>query len=228
MQIFIILISLFILAISLRLTYFAFKAKFAAKKSKAFNQFQANANFRILCVGDSLSVGVGANDPINSIPGNLSKDFPHANITNYSKSGATIMKLYKYLKTKNLENYDFILVIVSGMDMIQLASLNKIKKSLEKLVSLLQQHSQKITLVPPSNTGSLPLYHFPITQILNRRSAKIQEIFNELAKDNSCLVANANLEELLKDKKKYFSADLSHPNDAGYNLWYQKIKQYLH
>lgn len=226
--------SILILAVTVilftagRFTFFGLRAKFAAKKNNAYNQHPPNPSRKILCVGDSIAAGVGAKEPLNSIVGNIGKDFPTAEIINHSKSGAGISKLLKYLKTENLENYDLIFVIIGGMDIIQLKSLAKFKKNLQELILLLSKHSKKIIFLPPTNTGSLPLYYFPITQFLSRRSHKMQKIFQKICQDNqNCFTINADFSDLLKDKKTYFSADLSHPNDAGYTLWYQKIKKYL-
>src|SRR3990167_7512215 len=181
----------------------------------------------VLFVGVRIGVGVGSTTPTNSLVGNIGRDFSDIDITNYSKNGVRASDLFRHIKKQDLGRYDVIVVIVGGMDVIKMTSLDKLKSTLQQFVLFLAQHTKKIVLIPPNNTGSLPLYHFPLTQILNARVLKVQNIFKEVAKVNSCTLIDESISDLLADKKRYFSGDRSHPNDQGYALWYSKMGKYL-
>lgn len=216
---------LLLLLVAIRFTYFGLIAKFDGKKTVRFEQHPTNSNLRILCVGDSIGVGVGSSAPVNSLLGNIGRDFPSADITNYSINGVKTAELFNHTEEQDLKNYDLVIVMVGGMDVIKMTDLGELEVILQQFVSFLKRHTKKIVLIPPNNTGYLPLYHFPFREILNYRAQKVQKIFKEVGDTNSCNVIDESIDELLIDKNKYFSRDKSHPNDLGYAVWYSKMKK---
>ncbi len=207
-----------------RIVYFGLIAKFVGKKTTAFNQHPQNPTIRILCVGDSIGVGVGSTSPDSSFFGLLGQNLPTALITNYCKNGLNTIQVLEYLKSKDLKNYDMAIAILGGMDVIKMTNIDSLEKTLEDLLSLLKNHAKRIILVPPHNTGLLPMYHFPLTGILNWRAKKVEELFTKIGKLHFCVITSQDFSRLLLDKKKYFSIDKAHPNDLGYALWFDTIK----
>ncbi len=209
------------------ITYFGLRAVEDGKKTTKYEQHPINSSSKILFIGDSIGLGVGATKPQFSLAGLVGSQFPEADLTNFSKNGVRIHEIFEYVQKQSLVQYDFIFVVAGGMDVIKTTNLKKFKKTLVDFTSFLKNHSDKIIFLPPQNTGSLPLYHAPVGLFLNWRARQIGKVFRQVAEEKSCVIADASLSELLKNKKKYFSHDLCHPNDLGYKLWYESIQKFL-
>ena len=76
----------------------AFIARSVDYSAKPFERILPNDNLKVLFLGDSTAVGIGAASPEASTAGWLSKDFPFASIQNLSQSGLRLAGLRQKLK----------------------------------------------------------------------------------------------------------------------------------
>ncbi len=207
-----------------RIVFYASPKKLMGKTLVPYSQHPENPSCHILFAGDSFLVGTGATDPTRNLVGILGRDMPTADITNHSVSRLNIGGLIKHLKQQHLGHYDLAVLMVGGIDIVTFSSLKKIKKNLEELVEYLKPVSKQIVFWVPSKTGDMPLYSFLERDFLNYRAARVHEVFEKVAASNGCLLIDQDPNILLVDRKKYFFTDLSHPNDAGYEVCYEHIK----
>src|SRR6185369_5560071 len=150
------LIFLLILVLAIivgRILFFARRGEKFVRGTTVFSQHPDHPVERILCLGDSLTMGVGASTPEKSFVGHLVQDFPNADITNWSRSGITSGKLLEYVKTQKLDHYDLVIFQVGGMDVVKFTNLTKLRKTLTEFLTLLKPHSDKIVVISPNTTG---------------------------------------------------------------------------
>lgn len=212
----------------LRITRLGLIAVKFGKSTKLYTQFPLNSTTQLLVVGDSLGVGVGASNPSFSLAGRLGQALPHATITNYSLSGATVSMAHNYLRKHELKNYDFTLLFIGGMDALQFVSASQFEKKLRELLSLLRKHSQNIALILPFQAEKLPIYnHFPTSLIVHYRVMKLRQIAQQVSQEFGVTLIPDTFNEVLSDRKHTFFKDQAHPNDLGYKLWFTQLWKHL-
>ena len=224
-------IATFVTIEGLRLSYYGFKAHLAGKKTVPFSTHPQNPTKRVLVIGDSTSYGTGALNPIHSLYGRLAQDFPSIEITNKSVNALNSAGLLTVLRN-NTEPCDMLMMHIGGIDTLSFTP----KKRLEKIFASVAQHIKEqnipvAVLVSVNNVGLSPFVRFPLKTLFNRRSETMHFLFERIAQQHGfihiSLYARPGEDELAQDPNTFFAGDKIHPNDAGYAIWYQKIKHAL-
>lgn len=209
-----------------RLGYYLLITRSIAHYPQPYSHHPVNAVDSILLVGDSYCVGVGASQPENSFSGLLAQDHPNFDVTNLSKNGITTGGLVKYLLRKEeFDRYNLAIVMVGGMDIINHTPLSRLELNLSSLISLLRYHCKHVILVIPGHTGLIPLYHWPLSGLLNSRARKVRRLFKRVAKEFGVVFFEEHSDLLLRDIDRYYARDKHHPNNDGYQLMYVHLKE---
>lgn len=223
-------IALFIIG---RIFFYGRRAVLAGKQATPVSNLKPGAHKRILVIGDSTSYGTGATQPENSLVGRLVRDFPESEIINASENGMDITRLEKKLGGMTHEKFDIVMLHIGGVDTIAFTRNRTIVSCINKIrehTKLMGAHT--VALVSMNNVGSLPLAHFPFTTIYSARSRRVTNLFEKTCVDCDLvhipLYTENKTEPLLRNGKNHFSTDKMHPNDEGYGIWYQKIKEIIH
>ena len=198
----------------------------------AFEQHPSNPNKYILVAGDSNAVGVGADDPRESIAGRLGSQFPNADITNLGLSGAKLKDLLVVLKNQNKKHYDLIVLHIGGNDITHFTAYDTIRMELAEVISLSNELSPKTILLTAGNIGNAPVFYWPLSAIIANRTLSVRKIFiDETTKNKAVsytdLFKNREDDELVKNIKKNYAPDMFHLSGAGYEIWYHSIKKEL-
>lgn len=207
-----------------RMVYYGVYTKILGKRTNKYSSNPLNPKLRILFVGDSMGVGVGASKPSKSLIGCFAQDFPGAAIQNLCINGSTVGKEYKQLLKQELGQYDAVIFMGGGMDILFHTPVFKLRKTLENLFSFLSRKTNRIYVMMPNQTGTMPIYIFPFSFIINMRARKITKLYKNLVIRHNLIPIYDNVDVLRIDQKKYYSKDNAHPNDLGYQLWYEKLK----
>jgi len=93
-----------------------------AGASSAFEMRVPGARSRVLVLGDSTGVGVGAGSPSRSLPGLLADEFPDLEIVNACHNGARVADALQQLSpwAEANERFDLVLLFVGGNDVLRL------------------------------------------------------------------------------------------------------------
>lgn len=207
-------------------------SKILIEQTSAFSIKPQQFKKRYLIIGDSLGVGVGASSPEKSIAGLISADHPQAEIVNLSKSGS---RIYDGLETvRNIsqnEKFDVAIIQLGANDITHLSSYNEMRVATNLLLKEVKQFADKTIFLTSGSVGSAPIFHFPLNRFYHARSLNFFKMFSELTQENSVgyidLSYPASNDPFSKNPGLYYAADSFHITDAGYMLWYQKIKEFL-
>ncbi len=217
---------------AIRLTYLGQKAVAFGKKTVKACQTPDHVDSTILIVGDSTAVGVGAQNPRQSLVGRLAADLPRTLINNSAINGLNTKALRTIIASTPSNSYDYVIIHTGGIDTISCTPL----ATTEKYLDLILQESKRVAkkeifLISVNNTGLVPFFPSPINFLFTHRSRAISRIAGRLCSKYQCthipLFSERNDDELVTNPKKYISSDLIHPNDEGYGIWYNKIKSVL-
>jgi lysophospholipase L1-like esterase len=198
---------------------------------KKFERHDSSAAKRILFIGDSTGHGTGASHPRYSIVGRLGHNFPNAHIENYSVGGQNLSDAIQILETLNNAKsrmYDLIVIMIGGIDIVYCTPLSRARRLLHDAVVLSKKIGREVIIISPNNTGLAPLYRFFLSSLYQKRAKQFDSLYRDLAREES--VRHVSLFREYPDSLSahdLFSPDKTHPNDAGYDLWYNEMKRVI-
>lgn len=202
-----------------------------ARRAMPFSRENPISQIYILVVGDSTAVGVGAQDPRDSIAGRLGKDYPNAEIVNLGKTGALISEVPEQLHGAKGKNFDLVLVQAGGNDILRFTELSQLKKDVTAVLEQARGMGDQVVLMTTGNVGNAPFFPRPIGWIYTQRTRAAREIFIHAAKDAGVIYVDLFTERgddpFLKDPQKFHAPDMLHPSGEGYGIWYKKLSELI-
>ena len=196
--------------------------------AKPFERILPNSSFKVLFLGDSTAVGIGAASPEVSTAGWLSKDFPSASIQNLSQSGLRLAGLRQKIKfIPEDEYYGLIVLQIGANDIIWLTPLKNVERDVRFILESLKNKADQIIILHSGNVGTAPIFSWPFDWILSKRSYQVREIYKRAASETNAiyvdLIALEIDRKLLSDPRTYYAPDGLHLSGEGYHLWYNAI-----
>ncbi len=184
---------------------------------------------KILILGDSIAKGVGAKKKENTFQGKLKKDFPKAKIENRSVPGAKTEDVLKQLKKSNEKKYDLVVMNFGMNDIFHFTNYKEIKKNAKEVLKQVKKKGKKIVFSTGGDIDAAPKIIWPFNKIFGGKERKLIRTFKRFSKKLGItyvdLLREKNVQEILRNPKKYLSEDNLHPNDEGYKLWYSFLKK---
>lgn len=203
-----------------------------AKQTIAYTQAPPDAQQRILVIGDSTAVGVGADNPIRSVAGRLGADYPNAEIVNRGVSGLRIHGLREKLQSMQGEKFDLILINIGGNDIVNFTSRKSIEHDLPEVLDLANEMAPRVVVVTSGNVGTAPALPLGIRWVWGIRTRQVREIFLRFTKEKQVkyvdLYQSRKDDVFSTDPKKYYAIDSFHPSSEGYAVWYKNIGPTIH
>jgi len=196
-----------------------------------FERINQAAPLRMLLIGDSTGYGTGTSDSRFSITGRLASDFPQAHIENWSKTGISLGGVVRILKAapEQKRKFDVLIIMAGGIDVVYHTPLKKVRLRLKEVLERAKHRGIKVIVVMPNNPGLAPLYHFPLSALQLRRAQLAKKIFVDVAREEKIAYVSLYREsaDVLSERNLY-AQDKTHPNDEGYRLWYEQIREAVH
>lgn len=186
-----------------------------AAETTPFNKTTGSTK-KILIVGDSLAYGVGASSPEKSISGQISKKFPEANIINKATIGDDTADLLKDLPKKIDQNYDIIVVIIGGNDIIRFPTdLEHTSKNMENIIQFSSRNSSRTFVITSGDFRNVSFVPPFLKGYFAQRANLLRQQTIEFAGNhhNVTYIDAFSIPE--SDYKNYEAPDHFHLNDAG-------------
>ena len=170
---------LWILYHGIRIGMLFYRGRDSYFSTTAFEQHVANPEYRILVAGDSTAFGIGAKKPEESTAGRLGALYPHAEISNISKSGDRVVDtLIKLREVSTVsEKYNLLLMQVGANDITRRTPLDKLQKDLGDLLDVANETSQQVIILHSADVGTAPIFPEPIDWYLGRQSRMVRDLF---------------------------------------------------
>jgi lysophospholipase L1-like esterase len=177
---------------------------------------------RILILGDSTGVGVGASRPEESIAGLLAADFPDADVVNVSESGAKVADTLRQVRACAGQGlrFDLALLHVGGNDVVRATPTTKLAEDCELLLTELGRLAHRSLWLGPPNLATTPLFTPPFSWVVAARSRAATAIFVECAARHGITFVNFSSPEheaqFVRARAEHFAADRFHPSSSSY------------
>lgn len=200
----------------------------SAKPRRPYQYRALRAKHRVLIVGDSTGVGIGADCATQSIAGLLTAEYPGAEVVNLSVSGSTLDDVPAQLR--HLPGgtaspcFDVVLLHVGGNDILHTPQLLSMQQSAESLLPQLCRISRRVIWLGPGDVGLAPLFRPPFSWWISRRFRQACAMFERTARMHDVEFVGFHDEShrdiLARDRHLFFAQDGFHPNSHGYRYCY--------
>lgn len=200
----------------------------AAKPRRPYQYRALRAQRRVLIVGDSTGVGIGADCATQSIAGLLAAEYPGAEVVNLSVSGSTLddvpAQLRRLATSPGAPRFDVVLLHVGGNDILHTQNLTAMQQAAEALMPQLHRLAQRVIWIGPGDVGLAPLFRPPFSWWISRRCAQACAMFERTARAHDVEFVGFHGEQhrdiLARDRHLFFAQDGFHPNAHGYRYCY--------
>ncbi len=182
---------------------------------------------RVLVVGDSLAVGVGAYG-IQTIPERLAFMLDAA-VENRAQSGARMKDIEAQITQSTNQRYDYILILGGANDIIQRTPDGDLKVAIQAVYGAARLKSDKVIALTSGDIGAAPFFVFPLNLYFTKRTTETRPFFVDTAKGLGVEYINLLEYPLVfnTDAPRYYAEDLLHLSADGYGVWYKYIKERL-
>ena len=191
---------------------------------------------RVLVIGDSSAVGVGASSPEHSVAGRLAVRYPRWSIGNLATNGcrtAQAAALLSRLRRRTHAGrgprrpYDLLIVHAGGVDALYGTPLEQLRGDLLRLIGAAAVVADETIIVTGGNLALAPGLPAPLSWWVGRRSRQIRELFRTLVPGHHIvyvdLFRERDADPTVNDAARYFAADGLHPSDDNYRIWMHAI-----
>lgn len=228
LSVIVLLVIMLVLYQWLRIRHFAMIGERLAVETVPYEQYPESSDLKILILGDSLAVGVGATNPRNSIPGLIGTEYPRATIINRAVSGARIQDLDNQIAPFVSEQFDLVVIQIGGNDVTHFTAKKKAARSLTELVTKVQRISNKVIVYSSGSVGFAPIFPPPVSWIYTLRTRALYRSLEQAVNEAGAVYINLLVpwkEDLFKtDTGRYYAADCFHLTGDAYATWYEKIQ----
>ncbi len=209
------------------------QAALLAAQSEPFEQQGAEPSAgragRLLIVGDSTAVGTGASSPLASVAGLIGRDHPSLEVVNRARDGARFAEMARQLESEGPAEFDVILVLGGGNDVIRLTSHARMARDVRQALLAARRLAPVVLVMPMGNVGNAPFFWTPWSWLMTRRSRDLHALVRTEAGRTGALYVNVFAERasdpFAQAPERFHAADGLHPSDAGYALWYAELNR---
>lgn len=186
---------------------------------------------RVLVLGDSTGVGIGATTPRQSLAGLLGAEFPQAEVVNCSVAGARLADVLRQCREHDwpARSFDLVLLHVGGNDVLRLTDWSAMSAEATELLGRLRHVGRRTIWLGMANIGLSPLFIAPFSWWLSARTRRASRLFAACARDAGVEFVSFFREHgddiFSKERDKYFSADGLHPSSQSYRYCWEVLKR---
>ncbi len=209
------------------------RARALAAAGRRFERRLATGRFTVLVLGDSTGVGVGAQQPEESIAGLLASDFPDADVVNVAESGARVARTVTQARgciDAGL-HFDIALLHVGANDIVADTPLDTLTHDCDLLLQELGRLTRRTVWLGPPDLGLAPLFPAPYAWVMGTRSRAANRVFSVAAARHGVAFvdfsAPAHSLHFRQDRHAHFAVDGFHPNSSSYRYGYAVARTML-
>ncbi len=197
--------------------------------ARPYSQETSTSTLPVLFIGDSTAIGIGASNNQDSIAGRFGQDCPNAEIVNQGKNGDRVPRLEQRFVEEG-QRFNLVFVQIGGNDVLHFTPINIIEQDLREVLARAQKIGRRVVLLSSSRINYTPFIPWLLDGVYRSRADEVEDVFARIATEKGATFISSDFlsdEVGQREKNSYFAQDRFHPNDNGYDLWYQKIKSIL-
>jgi lysophospholipase L1-like esterase len=185
---------------------------------------------RILVVGDSVALGVGAADPADTLAGLLRADRPDAQVTVLARSGALLAEVPVQLAAAS-GRFDAAVLVAGGNDILLGRGMERLARDADAAAAALAARARIGVWVGIANIGLAPLFIPPWSWWMAARTRRARQALGAAAARHGLryldFFREAREDPFSADPGRYFAADGIHPSSSSYRYCYAALRTHL-
>jgi lysophospholipase L1-like esterase len=207
------------------------RARALAARGRPYERRVAATALRVLVLGDSTGVGVGADRPEESIAGLLARDFPSADVVNISRSGARVAGALAQARgcLRAGRHFDVALLHIGGNDVLHATPMKQLADDIESLLAEMADVATRTVWLGPPNIGVVPLFPPPFSWVFAARSRAATALFARSAAAHGVafvdFASGEHAARFADRRREHFAVDLLHPNSLSYSYGYAAARR---
>lgn len=200
-------------------------ARLAASRVPPGPRAPARPRRHVLLAGDSLALGVGAHTASAAFAGRIAAEFDGVAIERIARVGARSANLKGQLAAAARRRYDAILITIGGNDIIRFTRRADFERALRGALRAARAMSRTVIVTTSANVGSAPLFPWPLSTLLGRRSLAFRDLMRGTCRSEGVTCVNYIFEGRNVFGDAAFAADKVHPSDDAYGACYEMLKR---
>jgi lysophospholipase L1-like esterase len=201
----------------------------APRRGRPFEVHPPRGRARVLLLGDSTGVGVGALRPEDRLCGLLAAEFPEIEIVNRCRAGARLAETQNQLAPLVAagERFDLALLLVGGNDVLRLTPQWLLANQARSLLGSVRDVARRTVWMGCADIGSAPLFAPPLSWWLSWQTARTMRLLAREACAHKVDFIDFVEEGALfaSDTGTFFADDGLHPSAACYRHCFEVLKR---
>lgn len=188
---------------------------------------------RVLVVGDSTGLGMGAPFPAHSLPGLLAAEFSGLEVVNRCLSGARVGEVAAQVPAPTGRDapFDLALVLAGGNDVLRPTGARQLRREAEELLLELKGAAKRVVWMGCANLGAAPAILPPLSWWLGFRTRRTMRSIAEVARRQGVefidFCDKRHADHFASAPGTYFAADGVHPSGAAYRYCFEALRERL-
>lgn len=182
----------------------------------------------LVVLGDSTGVGVGADDPAESVAGRIAAAHPGLRIRNYAVSGAEACHLAAQLDRHGDGPIDIALIQCCANDVRNRVPVEEVERDLEAVVARCRARGAFVAIMPGCNFSHAPFFRPLVAPPrYTRRAMRLHAMIHQVAERHGAVYVDLfdmdASHDFFRQGRRYFCADGLHPSGEGYRVWFERL-----
>lgn len=197
--------------------------------ARPFEHHPAEPTARVLLVGDSIGVGVGAGSAAATLPALLATAYPRAEVHNRCRSGARVADVLAQLRAHGPERVDLVLVFAGGNDVLHATPAAALAQDCRRLLDEAARIARHTVWLGNANVGGSPLLAGPLRWWFTWRSRRtVRLIAAEVQRHGATFVDFFRPpadDPIARRAGIYFAGDGLHPSAVSHRLCFDTLRR---
>lgn len=181
--------------------------------------------FRLIVIGESTAVGVGARTHAEALPGQLAEALRERTARTVAwsvagRNGATVRKVITdVVPVSAVTEPDLVVVAIGVNDLIRRRPLPQFAADLTELIGTLRARypGARVLVAGMPPVRRFPAIPQPLRMVLGARAMAMDQIMRQVA--GPAGATHVPMDEQVARDRRLFAADGFHPSAAGYRAW---------
>lgn len=201
-----------------------------AQLARPFEHRPGQPVARVLLLGDSTGVGVGAGRPEATLPGLLAAAYPQVEIVNRCRNGArTADALQQLLSPGAGGRCDLALVLVGGNDVLHHTPHARLRRDAQALLAALALRARHVVWLGSANVGGSPVLPWPLAAWFTWRTRRTMGLLAGVARRGGAQFIDffrpPGQDLFARRAGIYFAGDGVHPSAHSYRHCFEVLRR---